>query len=49
MEWIDAELATLAAKLREPMLAAVRAAVRGRIDRLLDARLDVTGRTSICR
>lgn len=42
VEWVDAELARLAGALRGPMLPTVRREVRGNIDRLLDARLDLT-------
>lgn len=42
VEWVDQELARLADALRGPMLPAVRRQVRGNIDRLLDARLDLT-------
>lgn len=42
VEDIDAELTTIAERLRSPMLREIRAAVRGRVDRLLDARLDAT-------
>lgn len=39
---IDAELARLADRLRKPMLRELRAAARGRIDHLLDLRLEAT-------